>query len=118
MILGKQRSQFILKHCTVVISMFCLFKLGDLWSYDYYNEKFVVSPEPDVSVHELDAGKHKCLIFASDGLWNMVSPEESVTLVMNLEKHFEERIINDSVRFFELSLYKFSPDTYLVCHSL
>ncbi|XP_041348263.1 uncharacterized protein LOC121367884 [Gigantopelta aegis] len=69
--------------------------LGDLWSYDYYNEKFVVSPEPDVSVHRLDANKHKCLIFASDGLWNMVSPEESVTLVMNLERHFEERIIHD-----------------------
>lgn len=46
--------------------------LGDLWSYNYSTEKFVVSPEPDVTVHEIDVKKFKCLILASDGLWNVM----------------------------------------------
>ncbi|KAH9525788.1 Protein phosphatase 1D [Bulinus truncatus] len=69
--------------------------LGDLWSYDYYTETYVVSPEPDVSVLNLDPSKHRCLILASDGLWNMLTPEESVNMVMDLESQFEEKIIHD-----------------------
>lgn len=33
--------------------------LGDLWSYNYKTEKFVVSPEPDVSVLEIDPTSFK-----------------------------------------------------------
>lgn len=33
--------------------------LGDLWSYNYKTEKFVVSPEPDVSVLEIDPNSFK-----------------------------------------------------------
>lgn len=33
--------------------------LGDLWSYNYKTEKFVVSPEPDVSVLEIDPNTFK-----------------------------------------------------------
>ncbi|XP_067684126.1 protein phosphatase 1D-like [Haliotis asinina] len=69
--------------------------LGDLWSYDYFSEKFVVSPEPDVAVHKLDPQRHKCLVLASDGLWNMLKAEESVAIVSDLEMHFEDRVIND-----------------------
>jgi protein phosphatase 1D len=28
--------------------------LGDLWSYNLKTQKFMVSPEPDVSVHEIN----------------------------------------------------------------
>ena len=72
---------------------------GDLWSYDYYTETYVVSPDPDVAVLPLDPSKHRCLILASDGLWNMLTPEESVNMVMDLETQFEEKIITDPVSF-------------------
>ncbi|KAK7882236.1 hypothetical protein WMY93_028410 [Mugilogobius chulae] len=51
--------------------------LGDLWSYDFFSGEFVVSPEPDTSVVVLDPRKHRYIIVASDGLWNMVPPQES-----------------------------------------
>jgi len=69
--------------------------LGDLWSYDYSTETYVVSPDPDVAVLPLDPSKHRCLILASDGLWNMLTPEETVHMVMDLENQFEQKIIND-----------------------
>lgn len=69
--------------------------LGDLWSYDYYKGQFVVSPEPDVSVMTVEPGKHRCLVLASDGLWNMLSPSEAVSVVTDLEMHFEDRVIHD-----------------------
>ncbi|XP_077338264.1 protein phosphatase 1D [Lithobates pipiens] len=60
--------------------------LGDLWSYDFYSGEFVVSPEPDTSVHTIDPQKHKFIIIGSDGLWNMVSAQDSVSLCQELEK--------------------------------
>lgn len=59
---------------------------GDLWSYDFYSGEFVVSPEPDTSVHTIDPQKHKFIIIGSDGLWNMVSAQDSVSLCQELEK--------------------------------
>jgi protein phosphatase 1D len=46
--------------------------LGDLWSYNYDTRKFVVSPEPDVTVMDVDVNSFKCLVLASDGLWNVM----------------------------------------------
>ncbi|KAG9281824.1 protein phosphatase, Mg2+/Mn2+ dependent, 1Db [Astyanax mexicanus] len=54
--------------------------LGDLWSYDFYSGEFVVSPEPDTSVMTLDPQRHRYIIVGSDGLWNMVPPQEAVTV--------------------------------------
>ncbi|RXN17533.1 phosphatase 1D-like protein [Labeo rohita] len=54
--------------------------LGDLWSYDFYSGEFVVSPEPDTSVVTLDPRRHRYIIVGSDGLWNMVPPQEAVTV--------------------------------------
>ncbi|XP_068124828.1 protein phosphatase 1D [Hyperolius riggenbachi] len=62
--------------------------LGDLWSYDFYSGEFVVSPEPDTSVHVIDPQKHKFIIIGSDGLWNMVSAQDAVGLCQELEKGF------------------------------
>ncbi|XP_052801002.1 uncharacterized protein LOC128231825 [Mya arenaria] len=69
--------------------------LGDLWSYNYFKEEFVVSPEPDVCVHKLDPSVDKCLVIGSDGLWNMLSADESVHQVFDLENQFEHKVIND-----------------------
>ncbi|XP_043114803.1 protein phosphatase, Mg2+/Mn2+ dependent, 1Da [Puntigrus tetrazona] len=54
--------------------------LGDLWSYDFYSGEFVVSPEPDTAVIKLDLKQHRYIILGSDGLWNMVSPQDAVSI--------------------------------------
>ncbi|XP_077995888.1 protein phosphatase 1D-like [Glandiceps talaboti] len=65
--------------------------LGDLWSYDFYEGEYMVSPEPDISVHRLDPDVHKFLVLASDGLWNMVSPQEAVDFVEQCEQEKAEK---------------------------
>ncbi|NXU48448.1 PPM1D phosphatase, partial [Turnix velox] len=64
--------------------------LGDLWSYDFYSGEFVVSPEPDTSVHTIDPQKHKYIILGSDGLWNMIPPQDAISMCQDHEekKHF------------------------------
>ncbi|XP_043574029.1 protein phosphatase 1D-like [Chiloscyllium plagiosum] len=54
--------------------------LGDLWSYDFYSGEFVVSPEPDTSVHTINCHDHKYIILGSDGLWNMIPAQDAVTI--------------------------------------
>ena len=54
---------------------------GDLWSYNTERDVFIVSPEPDVSAYTLDVQQTGCIVLASDGLWNMVRPQEAVDLV-------------------------------------
>ncbi|XP_062558031.1 uncharacterized protein LOC134222902 [Armigeres subalbatus] len=55
--------------------------LGDLWSYNSAMDEFVVSPNPDVSVIEIDPKRYRCLIFGTDGLWNVLSPKHAVEIV-------------------------------------
>lgn len=43
----------------------------------------MVSPEPDTSVVTLDPRKHRYIILGSDGLWNMVPPQEAVSMCQN-----------------------------------
>ncbi|XP_034557281.1 protein phosphatase, Mg2+/Mn2+ dependent, 1Da [Notolabrus celidotus] len=57
--------------------------LGDLWSYDFYSGEFVVSPEPDTCVVTLDPRKHRYIVLGSDGLWNMVPPQEAISMCQN-----------------------------------
>ncbi|CAO1441834.1 unnamed protein product [Diamesa serratosioi] len=68
--------------------------LGDLWSYNPRNDEFVVSPEPDVSVVKIDSDTFKCLIFGTDGLWNMMSSADSVDIVRSAEM-LNDANIND-----------------------
>ncbi|KAA0184454.1 hypothetical protein HAZT_HAZT000353, partial [Hyalella azteca] len=66
--------------------------LGDLWSYNPTNNQFVVSPVPDVHVHPIDIKRHRCLIFGTDGLWNVMSPYMAVNIAyhteLNNENHY------------------------------
>lgn len=68
---------------------------GDLWSYDFYSGEFVVSPEPDTSVHTLDPQKHKYIILGSDGLWNMIPPQDAISMCQDHEekKYFMVRAV-------------------------
>ncbi|KAB0338168.1 hypothetical protein FD755_025323 [Muntiacus reevesi] len=47
---------------------------------------FVVSPEPDTSVHTLDPQKHKYIILGSDGLWNMIPPQDAISMCQDQEE--------------------------------
>ncbi|KAG9466209.1 protein phosphatase 1D [Eleutherodactylus coqui] len=70
--------------------------LGDLWSYDFYSGEFVVSPEPDTSVHTIDPQMHTYVIIGSDGLWNMVSAQDAVSLCQEQEKAYVNGECNQS----------------------
>ncbi|CAK8696684.1 unnamed protein product [Clavelina lepadiformis] len=59
--------------------------LGDLWSYNSELDKFVVSPVPDVYVYDLHKHKEQFVVLASDGLWNMIRPQEAVSIVAAVE---------------------------------
>ncbi|NWH37960.1 PPM1D phosphatase, partial [Chloropsis hardwickii] len=69
--------------------------LGDLWSYDFYSGEFVVSPEPDTSVHTIDPQKHRYIILGSDGLWNMIPPQDAISMCQDHEekKYFMVRAV-------------------------
>lgn len=64
--------------------------LGDFWSWSERTQQFVVSPHPDVCVHPLDASNQKFIVLASDGLWNVMSPQEVVDFVWEYETREEE----------------------------
>lgn len=55
--------------------------LGDLWSYNSALDEFVVSPDPDTCCIPIDTETFRCLIFGTDGLWNMISPSTAVSIV-------------------------------------
>ena len=67
--------------------------LGDLWSYNPDLDTYVVSPDPDLNVMPLNPDEHKCLILASDGLWNMLVDYESVRLVQELREDIKPDLL-------------------------
>ncbi|XP_066153788.1 uncharacterized protein Pp2C1 [Euwallacea fornicatus] len=69
--------------------------LGDLWSYNSQINRFVVSPDPDCSVLPIDTNIHRCLIFGTDGLLNMLSPAAAVHIVQQAERHNECEALSD-----------------------
>lgn len=60
--------------------------LGDFWSYNPALNKFVVSPDPDVRVIRINPARFRCLIFGTDGLWNVVSANAAVEIVRDAEQ--------------------------------
>ena len=70
-----------LKVCHLCFLHNCVTFAGDLWSYNPEKDTYVVSPEPDICSFDLDTKKHKCIIIASDGLWNMVKPQEALDII-------------------------------------
>lgn len=71
--------------------------LGDLWSYNSQINQFIVSPDPDCSVFTIDTNNHRCLIFGTDGLFNMLSPQNAVYIVQTAERHNEKAALSDAI---------------------
>merc|ERR1712112_158702 len=67
--------------------------LGDLWSYNSEENVFVVSPEPDIRVYPVDISRHRCLILATDGAWNMLTPQNAISTVCMAEKANEQHML-------------------------
>ena len=68
--------------------------LGDLWSYNAKDDVFVVSPDPDLHVFDISILKDRCLILATDGLLNVLSPSMAVQSVFDTERNNERHMID------------------------
>ncbi|KAK4878443.1 hypothetical protein RN001_010949 [Aquatica leii] len=87
--------------------------LGDLWSYNSQLDEFVVSPDPDCMVIPIDTNTFRCLIFGTDGLFNMLSPQVAVHIVHKAEKHNENAALSD-----DRNKVWINPSKYLVEEAL
>lgn len=66
---------------------------GDLWSYNSNNGEYAISPEPDVHSRKFNPTTMRCLVLASDGLWNIIDPKSAITITeMTERKGFREVI--------------------------
>lgn len=68
--------------------------LGDLWSYNAKDDVFVVSPDPDLHVYDVNVLKDRCLVLATDGAWNVLTPDMAVQCVSESEKTNEKHMID------------------------
>lgn len=84
--------------------------LGDFWSFNPRTNSFTVSPKPDVCVHPLNPKEQRFIVIASDGLWNVMSPDEVVRFIWDYEHNQENfhqsrdvvrAIINEALRRWE-----------------
>ncbi|XP_013778198.1 uncharacterized protein LOC106462782 [Limulus polyphemus] len=91
--------------------------LGDLWSYNYFQGEFVVSPEPDVAMVTLDPKRDRCIVLASDGLWNMMTPQDAVRIVQEAE-HENEQLILEAGQTFLMGKPVSNPSKLLVDRAL
>lgn len=60
--------------------------------------EFVVSPEPDVRVIPIDSTKFRCLIFGTDGLWNVLQGRTAVEVVRSAEELNQRNIYSGSTK--------------------
>lgn len=86
--------------------------LGDLWSYNSELNEFVVSPDPDVRVIPIDPKKFRCLIFGTDGLWNVLSASGAVEFVHGAEVINERNMVSNAPKNW------INPSKYLVDKAL
>lgn len=59
--------------------------LGDFWSINQHTGLYVVSPEPDVSCRPIRSND-KCILLATDGLWNVVNSTQAARILQELDK--------------------------------
>lgn len=60
--------------------------------------EFVVSPEPDVRVIPIDSSKFRCLVFGTDGLWNVIQARTAVEVVRSAEELNQRNIYSGSTK--------------------
>ena len=70
--------------------------LGDLWSYDAWHNKYHVSPIPDVHEYVIRRERDIFTIIASDGLWNVLHPQQVVDFVNSYRRNELENGMEES----------------------
>lgn len=71
----------------------------------------MVSPEPDTSVVTLDPRKHRYIILGSDGLWNMVPPQEAISMCQNNDEAMvsgslhQQRLVSVKGMFYKQAIH-------------
>lgn len=79
--------------CFLHQSHVCLYFVGDLWSYNFDNRQYAISPDPDVDVVDFNPYQQKCLVLATDGMWNLIDAKAAIkTVEMTERKWFREAI--------------------------
>lgn len=71
---------------------------GDLWSYNFNNNEYAISPKPDVDYMPLVPDEHKCMVLASDGLWNLLDHRGAVSTVEMTDRKWFREAIYEKVR--------------------
>ena len=61
------------------------------------DDVFAVSPDPDRHVYDVNVLKDRCLVLATDGAWNVVTPDMAVQCVSESEKSNEKHMIDPQV---------------------
>lgn len=61
--------------------------LGDYWSFNPRTKQYAVSPEPYVTAIPVDPASQKFIVIASDGLWNVMTPQDVVSFIHDYEYH-------------------------------
>ena len=75
----------------IVQCYYCIFwhiflEIGNYWSYNNQLDKFIVSPEPDVSVRLLDVKSIRFIVLGSDGIWDVLSPRHAIDFLNHLDE--------------------------------
>ena len=65
-------------------------------------------------MYDVDAVRDRCLILATDGVWNVLNPDMAVDTVFDAERNNEKFMINPQVSEIELC----PLDSYRVFHVL
>jgi len=71
--------------------------LGDLWSYNSVQNEYIVSPEPDLCVFPMNFKTDKCIVLASDGLWNVMRPLEVMLHLQEVQEKELDRMNKDNL---------------------
>lgn len=59
--------------------------LGDFWSFNPTTEKYIIRCQPDVFKYDVDLKQHKFIVIASDGLWDVMKPNDVVRFIYDME---------------------------------
>ena len=82
--------------CTTFLNM--TRSLGDYWSFNRRTEKYIISPNPDVSAIPLDLSTQKLVLIASDGLWTVMTPNEVVSFIHGYQHQNEAHVVSALIR--------------------
>ena len=70
-------------------SSFSQLNLTDFWSVMKYEGNYLISAVPEISVHNLNPSIHKYIIMVSDGVSNVLNPQECVELAHHASGGFD-----------------------------